>query len=318
MFPLRWGRTCIVALFAILVGGFSPGVRSALALENGDCFDCHGDREILSWSPEDRASNVTAGGEKHPPRDVGPFPGISLHVDPDAYGASVHADLGCVDCHEDIRDLPHRARLKRVDCSGCHDREAEVFAKSRHVAGSNSRAAGYAPRCSDCHGAHAIPKSELSTSPVYFRNLAKTCTRCHGDLELAERSGIAIPGAAGMYARSIHNRAIVDKGLNKSATCVDCHGSHDTKDRLDPASPIFRANIPATCGKCHYGVFAIFRDSVHGAALARGVPDAPGCMECHGEHDIRQIPGVFALALDAGDHFGLIRPEANIEALGGE
>jgi cytochrome b subunit of formate dehydrogenase len=147
---------------------------------------------------------------------------------------------------------------------------------------------GYAPLCHDCHGAHAIPKSSVSTSPVYFRNLAATCTRCHGSKEVAVRSAIPIPGAARMYEKSIHNLAIVEKGLNKSANCVDCHGAHDLKDRLDPASPIFRTNIPATCGKCHYGVFAIYRDSVHGVAFSRGVPDAPGCTDCHGEHEIRQ------------------------------
>ncbi len=123
---------------------------------------------------------------------------------------------------------------------------------------------------------------------MYFRNLAATCTRCHGNERVVERGGIAIPGAARMYGRSIHNRAIVEKGLNKSANCVDCHGSHDLKDNLDPSSPIYRTNIPETCGKCHYGVFTIFRDSVHGVAFYRGVPDAPSCTDCHGEHDIRQ------------------------------
>lgn len=288
MVPLRWGRTWIVVLFAVLAGWFPPGGRSALALENGDCFDCHGDRGVLSWSAEERAANVTPGGEEEPARYMGPFPGISLHVDPDAYRASVHADLSCTDCHADIERLPHRERVEPVDCSGCHGQEAKIFSKSRHAATPRSRAARYAPRCSDCHGAHAIPKSNVSTSPVYYRNLAETCTRCHGNRELAERSGIPIPGAAGMYARSIHNRAIVEKGLNKSATCVDCHGSHDLKDRLDPTSPIFRANIPATCGKCHFGVFTIYRESVHGEAFRRGVPDAPGCTDCHGEHEIRQ------------------------------
>jgi cytochrome b subunit of formate dehydrogenase len=288
MFPLHRGRIRIVGLVGAVALLLASGPSSLRAMENSECLDCHGDRDILSWSAEDRESNVTPGGPERPHRVASPFPGISLHVDAGLYGASVHADLSCTDCHADVSDLPHTARLKAVDCSGCHSGEAAVYAKSRHVVGYKRMAGIEAPRCSDCHGAHAIPKSTLSSSPVYFRNIAATCTRCHGNREVIEQGGIAIPGAARMYEKSIHNKAIVEKGLNKSASCVDCHGSHDLKDRFDPLSPIYRTNIPETCGKCHYGVFTIFRESVHGVALARGVPDAPGCTECHGEHEIRQ------------------------------
>ena len=288
MFPLHRGRIRIVGLIGVVALLLASGPSSLRAMENSECLDCHGDRDILSWSAEDRESNVTPGGPERPHRLASPFPGISLHVDAALYEASVHADLSCTDCHADVKVLPHTARLKAVDCSGCHTGEAAVYAKSRHVHGYKRMAGIEAPRCSDCHGAHAIPKSTLSSSPVYFRNIAATCTRCHGNREVIEQGGIAIPGAARMYEKSIHNKAIVEKGLNKSASCVDCHGAHDLKDRFDPSSPIYRTNIPETCGKCHYGIFTIFRESVHGVALARGVPDAPGCTDCHGEHEIRQ------------------------------
>jgi len=290
MVPLRRDSFRIlvpVVFLALCLFVIAPS-SAAWALDNGQCYDCHGDSGILTWSAKEKEGNVKAGGPEKAHRNVTPFPGISLHVDPGKYKASVHSDLSCTDCHGDIKDLPHNARLALVDCSGCHSEAAAVYKKSRHVVVHGEGAKADTPRCFDCHGAHAIPKSSVSTSPVYFRNLAATCTRCHGSREVTDRSDIPIPGAARMYEKSIHNRAIVEKGLNQSATCADCHGSHDLKDRLDPSSPIFRTNIPATCGKCHYGVFAIFRDSVHGVALARGVPDAPGCTDCHGEHDIRQ------------------------------
>jgi cytochrome b subunit of formate dehydrogenase len=290
MVPLRRDSIRIVAPVVFLaLCLFAMVPRSAAwALDNGQCYDCHGDSGILTWSAKEKEGNVKAGGPEKAHRNVAPFPGISLHVDPGKYKASVHSYLSCTTCHGDIKDLPHNSRLDPVDCSGCHSEAAAVYRKSRHVVVHGKGAKADTPRCFDCHGAHAIPKSSVSTSPVYFRNLAATCTRCHGSREVTDRSDIPIPGAARMYEKSIHNRAIVEKGLNQSATCADCHGSHDLKDRLDPSSPIFRTNIPATCGKCHYGVFAIFRDSVHGVALARGVPDAPGCTDCHGEHDIRQ------------------------------
>jgi len=262
-----------------------PG--TARALENGDCYDCHGDRGILLWSPQERTSGVTPSREARATRPVPPLPDISLYVDRDRYAASVHRDLSCTDCHADVRTLPHAARLAPVDCGGCHGEAAAQVARSRHAPGA-ARDPLVAPRCADCHGAHAVARSTLSASPVYFRNVAATCVRCHGSREIAARGGIPLPGAGRMYERSVHNEAIQRKGLNKSATCVDCHGSHDLKGRLDPASPVFRANIPATCGKCHYGVYLIFRESVHGTAFARGVPDAPSCADCHGEHEIRQ------------------------------
>ncbi len=290
MFPPRRERFHNLVLFvflALCLLTTAPGSES-FAMDNGQCFDCHGDSGILAWSAGEKAGNVKAGGPAVPTRHIGPFPGISLYVEPGKYKASVHADLSCTDCHGDIKDIPHTARLALVDCSGCHSEATAVYKKSRHVVVHRKEAQVDAPRCSDCHGAHAIPKSSVSTSPVYFRNIAATCIRCHSNPALELTGSIPIPGAGRMYEKSIHNRAIVEKGLNKSATCSDCHGSHSISDRLDPASPIFRSNIPQTCGKCHYGVYAIFKNSVHGTAFYRGVPDAPGCTECHGEHDIRQ------------------------------
>jgi len=274
---------CLAAAVYLLVP------RAALALDNGQCYDCHGDRSILEWSNAEKNSNVVAGGPMTQPHIAGPFPGMSLYVDPEAFKASVHADLSCTDCHADVKDVPHTATLRRVDCSGCHSEVAATYAKSAHVVRFGGKPVADPPACVDCHGAHAITKSSVSTSPVYFRNVAATCSRCHGNPEIAASLNIPIPGAAKLYDESVHNRAVVDLGLNKSATCIDCHGAHNVKDRRDPASPINKTNLPATCGKCHFGVYAIFKDSVHGTALARGVPDAPNCADCHGEHAIRAV-----------------------------
>jgi len=280
-------RSYLTAIFALTTLLLLPGAASAL--DNGQCFDCHGDQGILGWSPAEKASNVDPGGQKARHHFAGNFPGMSLYVDAEAYKVSVHADLSCTDCHADLKNLPHTARLKLVDCSGCHSKEAAIYAKSNHVVSFGGKPIDDPPRCVDCHGAHAVPKSSVSTSPVYFRNIAATCTRCHGNKEITATRNIAIPGAAKMYADSVHNRAIVDLGLNKSASCVDCHGAHNVKDRRDPSSPINKTNLPATCGRCHFGVYALYKDSVHGTALARGVPDAPNCADCHGEHDVRAI-----------------------------
>ena len=90
---------------------------------------------------------------------------MSLHVDPGAYKASVHGDLSCTDCHGDIKDLPHKASLARVDCSGCHSKAAAVYAKSIHVLSFGGKRVPNPPCCVDCHGAHAVPAASDNTPP---------------------------------------------------------------------------------------------------------------------------------------------------------
>src|SRR5512143_4259777 len=177
----RTVRSFFTAILALTILPLIAGAASAL--DNGQCFDCHGDPAILGWSPEEKASNVTPGGVKRAESVFGKFPGMSLHVDPAAFNASVHAGINCTECHADLKSLPHPARLKRVDCSGCHSEVAAVYAKSRHVVAADRKPVVNGPACADCHGAHAVPKRTLSTSPIYYRNLAATCNRCHANPE---------------------------------------------------------------------------------------------------------------------------------------
>ena len=141
---------------------------------------------------------------------------MSLHVDSAAYKASVHADVSCTDCHADIKDLPHPARLKRVDCSGCHSEVAAVYAKSRHVVAADRKPVVNGPTCADCHGAHAVPK----TDPLHLsRSTTGTSPPPAPGATRTQRSptkrNIGIPGASRMYDQGIHNQAIVDEGAEQ-------------------------------------------------------------------------------------------------------
>ena len=69
--------------------------------------------------------------------------------------------------------------------------------------------------------------------------------------------------------------------------CTDCHGAHDILTGADPKSPIAKANVPATCGKCHADVQAEYVQSIHGTALAKGNWQSPVCTDCHGIHTIK-------------------------------
>ena len=55
------------------------------------------------------------------------------------------------------------------------------------------------------------------------------------------------------YEQSVHGKAVAG-GSEKAAVCTDCHGEHDILGAGDPKSPVFKFNVPATCGKCHADV----------------------------------------------------------------
>src|SRR5215212_1257753 len=65
--------------------------------------------------------------------------------------ASVHAPLGCVDCHSDISAVPHEPKPAKPDCASCHPDEVAAWRTSRHakaLAAGNTHAAS----CLSCHG----------------------------------------------------------------------------------------------------------------------------------------------------------------------
>jgi class III cytochrome C family protein len=129
--------------------------------------------------------------------------------------------------------------------------------------------------CTDCHGAEIL-SSKDPKSPTYQLNLAATCSRCHNDAKTK------------MFADSIHGRALARSGLIVAPTCTDCHGTHDVKKVNDPQSRVARANVPATCAKCHEGIGHQFGSGVHGRLLAEGKGGVPACQTCHTAHAIQR------------------------------
>jgi formate dehydrogenase gamma subunit len=116
-------------------------------------------------------------------------------------------------------------------------------------------------------------------------NLPRTCGQCHSNPALAAKYLFAVAKPVEAYESSVHGRAI-QAGKTNAAVCNDCHGVHDILAGNDPRSPIYKFRVASTCGKCHTQVFAQFKESIHGRAVAAGVDSAPTCTDCHGEHRI--------------------------------
>jgi predicted CXXCH cytochrome family protein len=165
-------------------------------------------------------------------------------------------------------------------CTGCHQNRTremtlasgeklplyvnpQAFAQSVH--GEQGLA------CTDCHtGISGFPHPKLAAADrrQVTLDLATTCRTCHAEQYQQAGDGV-------------HQRAL-DAGIREAAVCSDCHNPHD----VPPAAARTKADVAATCSACHTQIYDQFRDSVHGIAVAANNPDVPGCVDCHGVHDM--------------------------------
>ena len=255
-------RSAVWALFAVvlLVAGAAWGEK----LSNADCLACHGD-------------NTLSKEEKGKP--------VSLYVDDKKFQASAHSVFGCTDCHSDVKAVPHETMPATPKCATCHADQQTAYDNGYHAAAlrkGDARAA----RCVDCHGsAHELLPASDPASRVHRTNLPATCGACHGQRFVMEASGHSAETFYS-YQQSVHGRAVA-AGSEKAAVCTDCHGSHDIRTANDPKSPIFKFNVPNTCGQCHGNVEKVYAQSIHGTAIVHGNWQAPVCTDCHGIHSIK-------------------------------
>ena len=177
---------------------------------------------------------------------------------------------------------PADAKVSLEKCTICHGkpefRKILVDGKIRDLFATEDSLKGSVHEkktCVDCH-------FDVSEIPHRQRPKRVTCTHCHykGNAEGAPQSDAYLE-----YFGSVHGKAIA-KGNTKAPLCQDCHGSHAIFKVKDPGSHVSRLSVAETCGRCHIEIYAQYKTSIHGVALARGITEAPACTGCHGEHKI--------------------------------
>src|ERR1051325_1432871 len=174
--------------------------------------------------------------------------------------ALTHGNAGaanCVDCHgshemrkgSDQASLVNRTKIPET-CGKCHAGIAAEFQQSVH-GGALARGSTDAPTCTNCHGEHTIFAHNDPRSPVAAGNVSAQCASCHGSVRLSEKYGIASTRPA-TFSDTYHGLAMMGGSVDV-ANCASCHGAHNIKPASDPASTVNKANLAATCGKCHPG-----------------------------------------------------------------
>ena len=230
-------RLVIPLFFLVVTYGESP------ALENDDCYSCHNE-ELVEMSSEEREEMVEQSVPFKSEIEVDeylksnkPVAQLSLSIDPKRYGDSVHSDIECISCHEDIEEIPHQQHLQvPTACCNCHDEEiAEEVAKSVHGKLSPDKCT---TSCIGCHDPHYGQSREVWESDFEV----KGCLPCHdlqgGDLIKKHGTIISQP--------KIH---LTQLNCNLSGVgCVICHVSSGKRDPHRIVSAEFALK---DCIMCH-------------------------------------------------------------------
>ncbi|MCP4249268.1 MAG: hypothetical protein GY778_19670, partial [bacterium] len=186
-------------------------------------------------------------------------------------GKSVHADLKCQQCHGG---------------PDSYELSAEALAQARPPGGTFDHGDGFGGK-------------------VARGDVPERCGTCHADVERMNPYGLRTDQLE-RYRTSGHGKTLFNKGDDRVAVCIDCHGVHNIFPPDDPQSATHPANVPDMCGRCHedtalMGEYDLavevvdeYRQSIHGRLLLEeGDIGSPTCATCHGNHSA--IPPGFAV-----------------------
>jgi formate dehydrogenase gamma subunit len=240
-------RHAVSAVFLLAL--LSPAPGRAAGTDDA-CLDCHSDASLTRTLDNGTVQSLT--------------------VTRDSLGLSRHADLSCVDCHRDMKDLkdfPHPERLKAVECAFCHSEVAHAVAAGGHES---------KVKCAACHGSHRIIDPASLQSPLSKDRINRTCADCHNAMHAPHRGRTTQYATYDVGLHGSHPAAAGGAG----PACTTCHGTHtivtETKLSMD---------LEGACIKCHPQVAEEFKQSVH-ATINEGRANSH-CFECHGEHRSR-------------------------------
>ncbi|MBF0142733.1 MAG: cytochrome C [Magnetococcales bacterium] len=244
-----------------------------------DCLECHGAKNF--GTPKGKG---TAFGRRE------------LTVDVKKLARSAHAERRCVECHTDVREIPHPQGVKlKVDCAGeCHAKLShlpaltetltpEAVSQLMVVVGSYMGSVHARPKvanpqepnagCADCHKGHAIFPLGSREWEEARQELPGVCGKCH-------------PKELQAYEGSVHGVKAIRYGDPKAAVCSDCHTAHKVLPaKEDPA----RLVITKNCGHCHEEEYQSFANTYHGQVNALGYTHTAKCFDCHEAHDTRWV-----------------------------
>ncbi len=162
----------------------------------------------------------------------------------------------------------HDTPPKKIACAGCHEAcPAGLRRASMHAKPAKAGAAAGHVRGLPRQRAQILTPGDPA-SPVNHANIPDTCGRCHGQKFITSSNGDSAQAFIS-YQESVHGRAI--EKARRRPRCAPIATARTRFSRpTKTKSPIYKFNVPATCGKCHADVTQTFMASIHGQGIARG------------------------------------------------
>ena len=331
----RGGRTV-----SLCVDGkkFAASVHAAVP-----CVGCHADlqgKEMPHGTPLARVECGTCHEKEQKDHAA------SLHGQAIARGDQLAPR--CVDCHGNHDIAPVHSPSSAVApqrvpwvCGKCHqegspvqrqrviheDHILENYSESIHGEALLKKGLTVAATCVSCHTAHTILRHTDPRSSINRKNIARTCTTCHSQIEAVHRKVIrgelwekeanVLPACVDCHQPHKARRVFYDQGM-ANADCMKCHGNPAIRASRGGRSLFVNADECArsahartACSQCHSEVNAShvrpcetitkkvdcsschadagrqYQTSTHGMLAAKRDPNAPGCTDCHGWHGVQ-------------------------------
>jgi cytochrome b subunit of formate dehydrogenase/uncharacterized protein with PIN domain len=171
------------------------------------------------------------------------------HTDPRSSIAASNIAKTCMQCHGQIESV-HQKVIR-----------GELWEKQPHLI----------PACVDCHEPHKIRRV------FYTQGVAdRECLKCHGEPGLTMRRG---DRTISLYVKASE----VEGSRHARIACVQCHAGVTPSALVRPCATI---TSKVDCSACHLEPAAQYKEGIHGQLSAKGSPDAPLCLDCHGKHGV--------------------------------